>query len=341
MRAERELEANAFLPTFVPSTEGHPEGMQDARRGFAAAVTGSALWGLSGTAAQVVVQSYLFPIWGLVTLRMLGAALLLFVVARPKWPRPWTAPFVTMGVFGLVGSQFTYLEALFYSNVTTATLLQFLFLPMVAGYELATGAIRWSPRWAVLLAFAALGTVLLVGTVSATGFSILVTPLGLAFGLGSAVAGAYYTLANRRFVQTQSAWWVTTWGFLVGGVVSAPVGIWSLTQYRWPVTEARGALLAGLVLFIMIAGTLLAFSLFIYGLRSLKATEAGVAGSFEPIVAALAGFVFLGVALSGLQYVGGGLIVVAVALLGASVPGRGAPAKRPQPSEPPPAPLHP
>jgi len=302
--------------------------MQEQRKALVAAVTGSALWGLSGTAAQVVVQGFVFPVWGFVTIRMLGASLLLFVVARPAWPRPWRASFVSMGIFGLVGSQFTYLEALFFSNVTTATLLQFLFLPMVAGYELATGAIRWSVRWVILLSFAAAGTILLVGTVSSSGISILITPLGLAFGLASAVAGAYYTLANRNFVQTQSPWWVTTWGFLVGGLVSAPFGFWSLWQYHWPSTVSGGLLLTGLVLFVVVAGTLLAFSLFVYGLRNLKATEAGIAGSFEPIVAAAAGFALLGVALSALQYAGGGLIIVAVALLGASVHSRSEPAKR-------------
>jgi len=302
--------------------------MQARRAALVAAVVGSALWGLSGTAAQVVVQGFVFPIWGFVTIRMLGASLLLFVVARPAWPRPWTPSFVSMGIFGLVGSQFTYLEALFYSNVTTATLLQFLFLPMVAAYELATGAIRWSVRWAILLSFAAAGTILLVGTLSSSGLSILITPLGLAFGLASAVAGAYYTLANRRFVQTQSAWWVTTWGFFVGGLVTLPFGAWQLWSYRWPTSLSSGLLLTGLVLFVMVAGTILAFSLFVYGLRNLKATEAGVAGSFEPIVAAAAGFALLGVALTALQYVGGALIVIAVALLGENIHRRTEPSKR-------------
>ena len=302
--------------------------MQERRRALAAAVAGSALWGLSGTAGQVVLQGYLFPVWGLVTIRMLGASMLLFVIARPKWPRPWTWSFASMAIFGLVGSQVTYLEALFYSNVTTSTLLQFLFLPMVAAYELSTRAIRWSAGWAVLLTFAAAGTILLVGTFSSYGFSILITPLGLVFGLLSAVAGAYYTLANRRFVQTESAWWVTTWGFLLGGIVTAPIGAWSLLEYRWPTSVASGALLAGLVLFMVVAGTLLAFTLFVYGLRNLKATEAGIAGSFEPIVAAAAGFAILGVTLSAFQYVGGGLIIVAVALLGASIHRRSEPTQR-------------
>jgi len=293
---------------------------------LAAAITGSALWGLSGTAAQVLLQGFSFPVFGLVAVRMLGAALLLLAVARPRWPRPWTGSFVAMAVVGLVGSQATYLETILLSNVTTATLLQFLFLPMVAVYELASGTITWSARWAALLGFAAAGTVLLIGTVSPSGFAVVLTPFGLFFGLLSAATGAYYTIATRRFVQTQSAIWVTTWGFLVGGIVTLPFGAWTLVTYHWPGTLASAALLGGLLLFVIVAGTLLAFSLFVYGLRHLTATESGVAAAFEPIVAAMGGLLILGVALTGIQYLGGGLIVVAVALLGGSIRARAEPA---------------
>jgi len=296
--------------------------MREERTALVAAVTGSALWGLSGTAAQVVLQRYDFPVFGLVAIRMLGAAVLLMAVARPRWPRPWTASFAALAILGLVGSQVTYLEALFYTNVTTATLLQFLFLPMVVAYEVAAGAITFSARWAALLALAGAGTILLIGVVSPRGFGILVTPLGLLFGLLSAVSGAYYTIATRRFVQTESPLWVTTWGFFLGGLVTLPFGAYTLWQYHWPGSVPGLALLGGLILFVVIAGTLLAFSLFIYGLRRLTATEAGVAASFEPIVASAAGLLLLGVALTSYQYLGGGLIVVAVGWLGGTVHSR-------------------
>ena len=305
--------------------------MQAQRAALAATVTGSALWGLSGVAAQVILQRYDFPIWGLVAIRMLGASALLFVITRPGWPRPWTWSLAALAIFGLVGSQATYLEALFYSNVTTATLLQFLFLPMVAGYELAKGTIRWSSRWGILLTLAAVGTILLVGTFTALGFAVLITPLGLVFGLGSAVGGAYYTLAAREFAKTQSAQWVSTWGFLLGGVVTAPIGAWSLLAYHWPAAIGSSLFLAGLILVVVVVGTLLAFTLYVYGLKKLTATEAGIADSFEPIVAAVAGFAILGVALSALQYVGGTLIIIAVALLGASSRGPAEPTKGARP----------
>ena len=306
--------------------------MQAQRAALAATVTGSALWGLSGVAAQVILQRFDFPIWGLVTIRMLGAAALLLVISRPERPRPWTWSLAALAIIGLVGSQATYLEALFYSNVTTATLLQFLFLPMVAGYELAKGTIRWSSRWGILLTLAAVGTILLVGTFTALGFAVLITPLGLVFGLGSAVGGAYYTLAAREFAKTQSAQWVSTWGFLLGGVVTAPIGAWSLLAYHWPAAIGSSLFLAGLILVVVVVGTLLAFTLYVYGLKKLTATEAGIADSFEPIVAAVAGFAILGVALSALQYVGGTLIIIAVALLGASGQGRAKSPKEEGPS---------
>lgn len=301
--------------------------MREDRGAFVAAITGSALWGFSSTAAQVLLQGYLFPVWGLVTIRMLGAGGLLWLIARPHGSRPWSWSFASLAVLGLAGSQVTYLEALFYSNVTTSTLLQFLYLPMVAAYELASGTIAWSTRWVGLLVLAAVGTVLLVGTFSGHGFTVIITPLGLVFGLLSAVGGAYYTLAARRFVQRETATWVTTWGFLIGGAVTAPLGLVSLVQYHWPTALPTLALIGGLVLFVLVAGTLLAFTLFVFGLRRLAATEAGVAGSFEPITAAVAGLVILGVALSTIQYAGGALIIVAVAWLGGSIPSRGAPGR--------------
>jgi drug/metabolite transporter (DMT)-like permease len=98
--------------------------------------------------------------------------------------------------------------------------------------------------------------------------------------------------------------------------------------YRWPTTVASGALLSGLVLFTVVVGTMLAFFLFVYGLRHLAATEAGIASSFEPIVAATGGLLILGVTLSGLQYTGGALIVIAVVWLGGTVHERVEPSRR-------------
>src|SRR5579884_207674 len=157
--------------------------MNSARRSLIGTVIGGAFWGLSGTAAQALFQIYGFPVVGLVTIRMLAGGLVLLLAMRPSMPRRGDGLFrlFVIAIFGIAGSQLTYLLAIQYSNAPTGTLLQFLFLPIVAGYEAFTGSLKWSVRWTAALIFASLGTILLIGLVSSVDtIEILVTPIGLA-----------------------------------------------------------------------------------------------------------------------------------------------------------------
>ena len=275
-------------------------------------ILGAGLWGFSGIAAQGLFQLYQFPVLGLVSIRMLVAGLLLFAIIRPSLPsRPW-APLIALAIFGYVGSQLTYLEAIQYSNAATATLLQFLFLPIVACFEALTGSIQWSRRWTLTLVLAGIGTFLLIGGAA---LHIVVTPLGLLFGLLAALGGAYYTLGSRSFVRDRGSWWITTWGFLIGGLLTLPFGAGSLITYSLPASTSAAVVVVFLVSFVVVFGTMLAFGLYLSGLHRLSATEIGFASSAEPIVSAGAAYIFLGVVLSGAQYLGGGLILAAVLLV--------------------------
>ncbi len=162
----------------------------------------------------------------------------------------------------------------------------------------------------------ALGTVLLVVNPARGSFGFLVTPAGLTFGILAAVASAYYSLAGRQLVAQRGPWPVTTWGFAVGGLVTLPFGAVSLASYSLPNSTALWLELLGLVGFIVVFGTLLAYGLYLSGLRYLPATEAGAATSMEPIVAGVASYLLLGVALTPLQYTGAALLLLAVGLLG-------------------------
>ncbi len=70
-----------------------------------------------------------------------------------------------------------------------------------------------------------------------------------------------------------------------------------------------------MVVFVTVFGTLLAFSLYISGLEHLAATEVGIASSSEPIMSAVASYIFLGLILTFTQYLGGALIILAVILV--------------------------
>lgn len=278
-------------------------------------LVGAGFWGLSGTAAQALFQTYKFPVIGLVATRTLVSGLILLVIVRPTLPHRPFGSLLALSILGFAGSQLAYLGAIQFSNAATATLLQFLFLPMVAGYEAVKGVLRWSVRWTASLLFAMIGTLFLVGGVPGWNFQLLVTPVGVLFGLLAAISGAYYTIASRSLVRVHGTWWVTTWGFVIGGLVTLPFGVLSLSNYQMPSTSYGLGGLIGLVVFVILFGTILAYGLYLAGLRRLSATEIGLASSSEPIVASVAAFALLGVILTTTQYLGGALIVMAVIIL--------------------------
>ena len=242
------------------------------------------------------------------------SGLVLLAILRPTVPRSRSLiiRLLVIALLGFFGNQVTYLLAIQYTNAPTATLLQFLFLPMIATYEALTGTLRWSKRWSAILGFAAIGTLLLIGAFSGAGFKILITPIGLLCGVLTAVCAAYYSLASRRIVKEKGAWWLLTWGFIMGGIVTAPFGWLSMSSYTAPVNSLISIL--ALVSFVTVFGTILAFGLYLSGLRHLPATEIGVVASLEPIAASVAAYIFLGNVLDPLQYFGGGIIVLAVIL---------------------------
>jgi drug/metabolite transporter (DMT)-like permease len=303
--------------------------VQAHRVALAATLLAGGCWGLSSTAAQALFSRFDFPVVGLVTVRMLLAGAILLALVGSRRRPALTPSFVSFAILGVAASQLTYLEAIQLSNAVTATLLQFLFLPMVAAYEAFTGSVIWSARWTATLGLAGGGTVLLVVRASGGSLGILVTPGGLVFGILSAAAGAFYSLAGRNLVRTYGPWPVTTWGFLLGGLVTLPFGVGALANYSAPVGVDGATELTGLVAFIVVFGTLLGYGLYLLGLQHLPATEAGVASSLEPISSAVATYAFLGVVLTGLQYAGGACIVIAVALLGLHRPNRSLPGELP------------
>lgn len=290
-------------------------------RAFGMAVLAAGLWGLSGTAAQALFQRFDFPPPGLVTLRMLVSGGILLVVLRPRFPRVPLGQLLAFAVAGLFGVQITFFLAIDFSNAATTTLLQSLSLPMMAGYETLREGRRVDRRWGLAILLALVGTGLLI--VGRAGLALAITPLGLLFGLLTAVAAAYYILAARPIVAREGSWATVTWGFLLGGLASLPFGAVALRDYAWP--AAAGFEVAGLATFVVVFGTLIAFGLFLTTLGPLTATEAGVASTMEPITASLAALAFLGVLLTGWQYLGGALVLAGVFLL--------APARGPAPAE--------
>jgi drug/metabolite transporter (DMT)-like permease len=277
-------------------------------RAFGVAVLATGLWGLSGTAAQVLFQKYLFPPIGLVTLRLFIASLLLFVWFKPRWPKAHSRQMIVFGILGILPSQLFYFLSINYANVAVATLLQLLFLPIVATYEILVHVYRFTFSHAAAISLAMFGAALLV--VSGPTLGLHITPLGFIFGLLCAVAAAYYTLASKALTKAYASWSITAWGFLIAGTASLPFGTLTLIHEQFTLS------VIALIFFVAFFGTLLAYGLYVRSLQYLTGTEASITATGEPIMASVASYVFLGVLLSPFQYLGGGLILVAMFFLG-------------------------
>lgn len=281
-------------------------------------LTAATFWGLSGTAAQVLFQREHFSTAWLVTLRMLvsGLALVIWYTVFKKDPRSRaliTNPsqwlnLALFGVVGLFGVQLSYFQAIARGNAATATLLQYLGPSMIVAY-FALSYRKAPPKdaWmAMLLALA--GTILLV---SGAHLDRLAVPLpAIAWGLLSALLLAFYTLQPLTLIRKYDAPVVVGWGMLVGGAAS--FGVHPIWQIPSRLLHPSALLLT---LFVILLGTLAAFSLYLASLHHLHPSEAALLATAEPVAAVTASMLLLHVHLDLGQLIGATFIILAIVWL--------------------------
>lgn len=286
-------------------------------KGIAMAFGGASLWGLSGTAAQVLFAAGVSPAW-LVTIRLLSAGflLLLYVCLRSNiqtasavWKHPRDrSQLILFGLLGMLGVQYTYFAAVASGNAATATLLQFLG-PVFITLYFAIRLRRKPDRLEIgALGLALIGTFLLITNGSLDGLSI--TPAALSWGLLSALTAAFYTVYPAQLLQKWGSMTVVGWGMLLGGIgLSFVIPPWSID----------GTLLTGetwlYILFVVIFGTLIPFYLVLESLRYISPAEVGMLNSAEPLTAVLVSVMWLQLSIGWFEAIGGICIISTVMLL--------------------------
>lgn len=273
----------------------------------------ASLWGVSGTAAQYLMQDAgLSPAW-LATVRMAVAGVLLLSLAAARHgPRsigaPWrSAPdalrLVAFAVLGLFLVQYSYLAAIAAANAATATVLQYSGSGLVVIWA-ALGARRPPPaRHLAALAIAAAGIALLVTNGSPTHLAL--PAAGLAWGVVSAASLALYTILPQPLLHRFGTLPVVGWGMVVG---AASAGALLHPALPAPALGHPGDLL--LVAFVLILGTCVPFTLYLASMRRLPASEAALLANAEPVAAAVAAVLWLDVRL-GVWAAGGAALVLA------------------------------
>ncbi|MEU0738282.1 EamA family transporter [Streptomyces sp. NPDC006134] len=233
---------------------------------------------------------------GVVTLRLLVAAVVLLLVCRPRLRGHSRADWGTVIVFGVAMAG---MNGLFYQALARIPMGPAVTLEVLGPLALSVLTSRRVVNllWAAL----ALAGVFLLG---GGGFADL-DLLGVAFALGAGAMWAAYIVfsarTGRRFPQADGL----ALAMAVGAVLFLPLGIAeSGAELIDPTTIALGGAVA-------LLSSVLPYTLELLALRRMPASTFAVLMSLEPAIAATAGFLILDQALTATESIAIALVIAA------------------------------
>ncbi|MDV6331362.1 EamA family transporter [Asticcacaulis sp. 201] len=285
-------------------------------KGCGLALMSAVLWGVSGVCGQFLFAQRGVNTEWLVTTRMLAAAILMlgFVAVRAPgelfvlWKdRTDALRMLVFGVFGMLAVQYTYFAAINASNAATATILQYTGPALIVGWFAFKE--RRLPRLAEWLgvAMAVAGTVFLV-THGRFG-SLSISQMALVWGLGSAVALAFYSIQPLSLMHRYAPPVVIGWGMLIGGVLL------SLVRPPWAIAGTWDAATIGAYAFVIVFGTLVPFYAYLTAVKIIGPQTGSLLACAEPLSAAIISVLWLGTRFGPFDWLGTALILGTVVML--------------------------
>jgi drug/metabolite transporter (DMT)-like permease len=296
------------------ATRGH----RDDAIGVAMYLCAAFLFAFNGVIAKAALNTGFDPVH-LTQLRNAGAMVLLvaYVTIRHRDRFRVTRrelPFlIAYGVIAFTLVQYLYFLTISKLNVGIGTLLAFL-APVLVALWLRFGRKQDVSNRIWLAIGLTVGGLALVAQVW-NGFTL--DPLGVAAGLMCAVALAIYWLLGESGQEHRDAVSLTMWGFIFASIAWAVISPWwtfpwsDLTVVAQPFLDGSPGLpVWSLMTWGIVMGTIAPFLLVLGSLRRIGAQRAGIVGTTEPLWAAVIGLALLGETFTGVQAVGG-LIVLA------------------------------
>ena len=285
-------------------------------RGMLFAFIGATCWGFSASCVSFLVDNYGVSTLWLADARLFAAGTLFLVMALVRDPAKFRVLFksrklmthiVAYALVAVVLMQISYMNAIKFTNAGTALMLFELSIPFVLVFECVRNRRRPSAVEvvAICLALAGVFAIATQGNVGSLGISAI----GLVFGLLSAVANAGYILIPKQLVHECGAFVTNAVGMLLGAVLLLPFGRpWEIP----PNLDAPAWLcFAGIV----VVGTMLAYVVFMWGIRDAGTVKAGLIGVFEPVSGIIISALWLGTVFSFWDFLGGAAIVAMMVLV--------------------------
>lgn len=286
------------------------------KRGVLCALFGGIFWGFSANCAEILMGYFAVPVEWITCARMGCSALFFLTLSAVTMKRRMLEVFKDINMllliagFSLLGitlTQISYLKAIHFAGAGTALLLEQLGLVLVMLYLCLKSRRKPYGRELAGLVLALVGAVLISTQGDITTLDIPL--IGLIWGLISAVSLAFYNLMGVKPLAKYGSFLVTGLSMLLGCVVTT-------AMFR-PWTYAVSLPAEGWVIFalIVLVGTILAYLLFVQGIRDAGPMRAGLLGSVEPVSAIVISAVWLGTPISVYDALGAVAIVCMIAFI--------------------------
>jgi len=246
-------------------------------------------------------------LYGILLPRFALAAVLLTAIALVRGskmpPGRHVVVLALLGGVGYVGQSLLYYTALHHASAGLVALLLYAYPFIVVVLAAVFLHERPGLRQIVALPIAAAGLVLTIGGGSGS-------PLGIVLGLASALVYSVYIVGGTRVMRQVDPLVASSF---VCAAAATSMGAIALGRVLsgLPVAVPHDAAGAIPVVLIALVSTVLAITAFLVGLKWLGASLTSVLSTLEPVVSVMLGAVVLHEAVSGLQALGGTVVIAA------------------------------
>lgn len=289
--------------------------MTEKRWGTLITLIAGIAWGLSGVSGQYLIGRGM-SVQLIISMRLMVSGLVLLglcaVTARRnllsllKNGRAVLAVSL-FALFGLALNQLAYLQAIAYTNAATATVLQYLCPILVLAYTCLKDRQRPTGVEVISIVLAIVGTFFIATHGQLT--ELAITPLGLAWGLFSALTYALYIILPAQVIDQYGSLSVIGLGMLMGGLM-VTLG---LQTWQEPLQLDSGSMF-GLVGIVGV-GTIFAYTVFLKGVTMVGPVNASLLASIEPVASIIFAVWLVNEVFTSMDLVGMICILLAVLLI--------------------------
>lgn len=210
-------------------------------------------------------------------------------------------------LFGLALNQLAYLQAIAHTNAATATVLQYLCPILVLAYTCLKDRQRPTGVEVISIVLAIVGTFFIATHGQLT--ELAITPLGLAWGLFSALTYALYIILPAQVIDQYGSLSVIGLGMLMGGLMVT----FGLQTWQEPLQLDSGSMF-GLVGIVGV-GTIFAYTVFLKGVTMVGPVNASLLASIEPVASIIFVVCLVNEVFTSMDLVGMVCILLAVLLI--------------------------